>query len=138
MSCSLHSVRKLQKELDTLWIELKTCITEKENLNGKLKMVLNKLDFTNFSIKCMNKGSMTLDEILKSQKSDSSKAGIGYRHEASTSKSSGNSVLVQSPTLHKSTLLYANTVHANTVNRKSVPKPSFVPICHFHGIKRHI
>ncbi|XXG82554.1 hypothetical protein AAC387_Pa10g0474 [Persea americana] len=85
---------KATKELGALCTELKNFKMEKENLNGKLKMVLNELDSANSSIKRINNGSMKLDEILMSQKSDSSKIGVGYGREASTSKPSSNFVFV--------------------------------------------
>lgn len=59
---------KAAKELETLSTELKMCKTEKGDLNGKLKMVPTELDSTKSTIKRMNNDSMTLDEILKSQK----------------------------------------------------------------------
>ena len=122
--------------MEALQTELKTCKVEKNDLNGKLKMVLTKLESAKSLTKHMNIGSITLDEILKNRKNDSSKAGPGYKQEAPTSKNTCNSIFVRCPTLHSMTPTSVNTAHVNTINKRNVPKPRFVPICHFYGIKR--
>ena len=113
---------------------------KKENFGGKLKMALVKLDSTKASINRMNTGSLKLNEILGSQKSASSKTGIGYIQGASSSKDEGKSIFVQGSTMTDMPPIYSNATQSNYNQnyKRYMPKPNFVPICHFCGIKGHI
>ena len=103
-------------------------------------MALAELDSAKTSINRMNTRSMKLTKILGSQKSASSKTGIGYVHGASSSKDKGKSTFVQGPTMTAMPPIYPNATQPNYSQKykRYVPKPNFVPICHFCGIKGHI
>ena len=103
-------------------------------------MALAELGLAKALINQMNTGSLKLNEILGCQKSTSSKTGLGYVHGVSSSKDKGKSTFIQGPTMTVMPPIYSNATHPNyNYNYKRyVPKPNFVPICHFCGIKGHI
>ena len=86
----------------------------------------------------MNKGSITLDEILMQQRSEKQKTGLGFNLESSSSMKSGNSIFVKGPALQSGILVTPNAKHGNSISNKSVPKPRSTPIYHFCYIKGHI
>ncbi|XXG89606.1 hypothetical protein AAC387_Pa12g1568 [Persea americana] len=136
----LQQSQKIEAELVNLQKELLTCTSEKENCAGKLKMALAELNSAKASINRMNSGSMKLTEILGSQKSASSKTGIGYVQGASSSKDKGKSIFVQGPTMTAIPPILSNAIHPTSSQKfkRHVPKPNFIPICHLCGIKGHI
>lgn len=116
--------------------KLKLAKLKNDDLNDKTKMVFKELESAKSSIKCMNTGSITLDEILKSQKQDSSKASLGYEHKASTSKNTGKYLFIQRSTLMSSTP-FKSTALVNSVPNalyRSVTHLKFTPKYHFCGI----
>lgn len=127
---------KAAKELETLSTELKMCKTEKGDLNGKLKMVPTELDSTKSTIKRMNNDSMTLDEILKSQKVTYLKQVQAANMKLLLPRTQVTLYLYEAPLY--TTLIHANTAHANTMNKKNVLKPKFIHIWHLCEIKGHI
>ena len=88
----------------------------------------------------MNTRTKKLDEILGSQKTDSSKTGIGYVHRAPTPKDKGKYVFVQGATMYSMTAITHNSPPRRCVNAnyKTMPKPKFAPNCHFCWIKGNI
>ena len=131
-------VKKSAKDFATLKKELSDCKAEKANLTGKLKMEACELVTANASLDRMNKQSKKLDDILSSQVLDSGKHGTGNVHKLFTSKSKRKFVFVQGPTMYSMTPRYPNTTHLNTANKRTVPKPRFILVCHFCGIKGHV
>ena len=101
-------------------------------------MALSELVPAKSSLDRMNKGSMTLDEILMQQRSEKQKTGLGFNSESSSSMKSGNSIFVKGPALQSGILVTPNAKHGNTRTNKNVPKPRPIPICHFCWIKGHI
>ena len=89
---------KAEKELEVKRQELESCIVEKADLNVKLRMIHTELATAQVSINHMNIGSKKLEEILCSEKSNSSKHGLGYVHGASTSNTFGEFVFVKGST----------------------------------------
>ena len=73
--------------------DLKTLKVENVDLNGRLKMVLSKLDIAKASL---NARSGKLYDILSNQKANTDKHSIGYTDGASTSIAKGTNFLVKS------------------------------------------
>ena len=72
------------QKCDLLDHNMKTLKAENTDLQGRLKMVLSKLDTNKASLNRMNTGSKKLDDILCSQKAKTDMHGIGYADGAST------------------------------------------------------
>ena len=86
----------------------------------------------------MNKGSITLDEILMQQRSEKQKTGLGFNLESSSSMKSGKSIFAKGPALYSGILATPNAKPRDSIPYKNVPKPRSTLICHFCDIKEHI
>ena len=124
-------LEEVRKELNSLQIEYDLLQAEKNDVCGKLRMVLSELVSAKSSLERMNKGSITLDEILMQQRSEKQETGLGFNSESSTSMQSGKSVFVKGPALYSGILATPNAKHGNLISYKSVPKSRFTLICHF-------
>ena len=99
-------LEEVRKELNCLQTVYDLLQAEKNDVCGKLRMALSELLSAKSSLDRMNKGSITLDEILMQQRSEKQKTGLGFNPESSNSKQSGKSVFVKGPALYSGILFF--------------------------------
>ena len=73
-------------------------------------MALSELVSAKSSLDRMNKGSITLDEILMQQRNEKQKTGLGFNPESSTYMQSGKSIFVKGPALYSGILATVRSV----------------------------
>jgi len=134
VSCDEHALDCDEKNilLDKVkFLEQDCC--EKDNLLKLLKEkelnVLHELDKANKSIKKLTIGAQRLDKIIEVGKSYGDKRGVGYIDEVSTPSTSKTIFVKASPLVSKLNIPKIVSKH---------DKSSFVPICHYCGVKGHI
>ena len=70
--------KKAEQEIETLKIELQKVNSEKEDLQGRLKITLSELEVKQASLNKMNTGSRTRTNILCNQKFPFDRSSLGY------------------------------------------------------------
>ena len=81
-------LEEVGKELNSLQTKYNMLQAEKNDVCGKLQIALSELVSAKSSLDRMNKGSITLDEILMQQRSEKQKTGVGFNPNSSTSTQS--------------------------------------------------